>query len=620
MKNRIKILYDKNFFIHIYLCFVFYSFSITNGYSQSFSETNKLVASDRFAYDNFGSSVVINGNIAVIGSPLDDQDSEGLNWISAAGSAYIFEKDINNNWIQTQKITPSTRGSNYMFGKSISISNNQIIVSAYLENVNGVTNCGAVYVFKKDIDGIWKEQQKLIASDGSASDYFGYAITTSNNYIAIGAYNAYVNGNIYAGAVYIYHQNEDGTWSEAQKISASDCSANDYFGYSVSIDNDYILVGAQGEEHDTNGENPLYFAGSAYIFELDKVSGTWIEYQKIVPTDRGDSDCFGTSVSISGEYAMIGAYKEDEDPTLSNTLNDAGSVYFFHHENSGEWIQIQKAVASDRSETDLFGYSVSLCNNFAVVGSYNEDEDSFGTNTLSNSGSAYCFKLNDSGTWDQFQKIKASDYNIDDCFGYSVSISGNNILVGAYNEDDDASGTDTRSEAGSAYAFNLSDSYTVFASSNSGGSITPSGYYTLINNESITYNITPEDNYLIKEVLINNVSVPVIQSSITMSNLTSDNTIEVIFDIASSIGHSLYTVEDEIKISPNPAIDNIKLESSSLNLPNNLMIQIINLQGQIVKIAKLNKENSYSCTISDIPKGTYILKTDDFKPMKFIKL
>jgi len=125
-----------------------------------------------------------------------------------------------------------------------------------------------------------------------------------------------------------------------------------------------------------------------------------------------------------------------------------------------DWNQIIKAVASDRAASDYFGYSVSISGDYAIVGAYYEDEDTSGANTLTNAGSAYIFMR--SGTsWSQQQKIVASDRAVGDYFGYSVSISGDYAVVGAYGEDEDTSGANTKSYAGSAYIFASSSATSV---------------------------------------------------------------------------------------------------------------------------------------------------------------
>jgi len=225
-------------------------------------------------------------------------------------------------------------------------------------------------------------------------------------------------------------------FNEVIKAVASDRGTYDYFGVSVSISGDYAIVGAYRDREDTSGANTLSDAGSAYIFERD-AGGNWQEVKKIVASDRGAVDYFGFSVSISGDYAIVGAFIEDEDTSGANTLSESGSAYIFERDAGGNWKEVQKIVASDRETNDLFGYSVSISGDYAIVGAHYEDEDTSGANTLSLAGSAYIYERDAGGNWKEVQKIVASDRGATDLFGMSVSISGNYVIVGA-NEEDEA--------------------------------------------------------------------------------------------------------------------------------------------------------------------------------------
>ena len=283
----------------------------------------------------------------------------------------------------------------------------------------------------------YQQQGKIQASDAQATDEFGYSVSISGdgNTAIIGAYQEDDTGFVYeAGAAYIFTRS-GGTWTQQQKIQASDRQVGDRFGHSVSLSSDgnTAIIGAYRE--DTGGSE----AGAAYVFTLS--GGTWTQQQKIQASDAQAYDEFGHSVSLSsdGNTAIIGAYQEDD----TGFVYEAGAAYIFTR-SSGTWTQQQKIQASDIQAGDYFGYSVSLSSdgNTALIGAYREDT------VDTDAGAVYVFTLS-GGTWTQQQKIQASDAQASDNFGYSVSLSsdGNTAIIGAYREDT----VDT--DAGAAYIF-----------------------------------------------------------------------------------------------------------------------------------------------------------------------
>ena len=423
--------------------------SITMLVAGDYDELMKLVASDRATNDQFGTSVSISGDYAIVGADGKDDN---------AGAAYIYIRD-GASWSQQAKLVASDRAAGDIFGLSVSISSDYAIVGAQTEDhdafgADSLSSAGSAYIFKRD--GVsWSQQAKLVASDRAVNDRFGNSVSISGDYVIIGAKRedhdvSDANELIDAGAAYIFKR--DGTsWSQQAKLVASDRNANDRFGISVSISGDYAIVGAHWEDHDALGVNELSNAGSAYIFMRDGVS--WSQQAKLVASDRAAGDIFGLSVSISGDYAIVGAYGQDHDVSGANELSNAGSAYIFMRDGVS-WFQQAKLVASDRNEEDWFGNPVSISGDYAIVGAYWEDHDASGENELSDAGSAYMFKR-DGVSWAQQAKLVASDRDVDDRFGWSVSISGDYAIVGANTEDHDAFGANELSNAGSAYMFSV---------------------------------------------------------------------------------------------------------------------------------------------------------------------
>ena len=362
------------------------------------------------------------------------------------------------NWNEIVKTVASDRATTDQYGGSVAISGDYAIVGAWAEDEdvsggNTFTNAGSAYILKNNA-GTWSQVQKIVASDRAATDFFGFSVSISGDYAIIGAYqedqDATGGSNMTnSGSAYVF-KNNAGTWSQVQKIVASDRGGTDFFGYSVAISGDYAIVGAYAEDHDVTGGAALSNSGSAYIFRNN--AGTWSQVQKIVSSDRGFDDRFGWSVAISGDYAIVGAIREDHDETGGGIVrNSAGSAYIFQN-NAGTWSQMQKIVASDRAANDNFSHSVAISGNYAIVGAIFEDHNATGGVTVGDAGSAYIFQ-NNAGTWSQAQKIVASDRGTSDNFGVSVAISGNHAIIGAYREDHNATGGSSVTDAGSAYIF-----------------------------------------------------------------------------------------------------------------------------------------------------------------------
>ncbi|GMV84090.1 MAG: hypothetical protein AMXMBFR7_52740 [Planctomycetota bacterium] len=200
-------------------------------------------------------------------------------------------------------------------------------------------------------------------------------------------------------------------------MTASDAAAFDWFGWSVALSGDTALMGAP---HDDDGVGD---SGSAYIFVRN--AGVWSQQAKLTASDAAASDLFGHSVSVSGDTALIGAYKDDDGGT------DSGSAYVFVR-NAGAWSQQAKLTAWDPAADDRFGWSVALCEDTALVGAYLDDDGG------SASGAAYVF-VHSAGAWSQQAKLTAMDAAPSDNFGWSVAITGDTALVGAYLDDDGGS-------------------------------------------------------------------------------------------------------------------------------------------------------------------------------------
>lgn len=270
------------------------------------------------------------------------------------------------------------------------------------------------------------ELAKVLASDGEVNDSFGRSVSVHGNVAVIGAaYNSQVA--LWAGAAYVFRY--DGVeWLLEAKLTASDGLEYDRFGYSVAIWDDVILVGAPGV--DEGGED----AGAAYVFRYS--GGTWDEEVKLPDTggnDRGAGARFGCSASLHEDVAVIGAYLAMEGPTQN------GAAYTYRYDGMN-WASEAILVASDGAETDAFGWSVSVFNEVAVVGAFRNDVNGV------DSGAAYVFGC-DAYSWCEVAVLRASDGQADDWFGVSVAAGDGVIAVGASASDENGD------DSGSVYIY-----------------------------------------------------------------------------------------------------------------------------------------------------------------------
>jgi hypothetical protein len=256
-------------------------------------------------------------------------------------------------------------------------------------------------------------EEKLIANDGNAIDWFGAAVDISDGYAIVGAR---LDDDLAfdAGSAYIYVRETSG-WSQQQKLLASDGALDDRFGKSVGITSDYAVVGSHWDDN---------FAGSAYIFSR---SGTvWTQEAKLLAADRESGQLFGFSAHISGLTAVIGASGDNQGG------DSAGAAYVFVKDGSN-WVQQAKLIAGDPEPLDRFGRKVAIDGDYIIVGSHGDD-DLGGA-----SGAAYIFHRSGT-TWAQEAKLLPSDGTASDNFGQCVDITGEYAIVGAHIAGDDSSG------------------------------------------------------------------------------------------------------------------------------------------------------------------------------------
>lgn len=395
-----------------------------------------IKASNTDLSDEFGFSVAVSGDTVVVGALNEDSDATGVDGdqdnanAPAAGAAYVFVRDSSGGWSQQAYLKASNTNATDQFGRSVAISGDTIVVGAIDEDGNTT-----------GVDG---DQSNNDASD--------------------------------AGAAYVFVRDGSGAWSQQAYLKASNTDMIDYFGWSVAVSGDTVVVGASGEDSDATGidgdqnNNDAPSAGAAYVFTRDD-TGVWSQQAYLKASNTTAHDGFGKSVAVSGDTVVVGAQLESSNATgvdgdQENTdATSAGAAYVFVRNQTGVWSQQAYLKASNTNADDQFGNSVAISGDTVLVGAFNEASNSTGvdgsqeSNSADGAGAAYVFVRDGLETWSQEAYLKASNTDSGDKFGSSTSISGDNVLVGAYLEESNASGVDGNQDndsaalAGAAYLF-----------------------------------------------------------------------------------------------------------------------------------------------------------------------
>ena len=459
-------------------------------------EKGRFWSEDTTNVSNFGRSVDLfnNGTYAVVGASSDGGDS--------SGSVFVFMR-VGDTWIQTQKIRAQTPVANYLFGTAVSVSedgsilligeqgnevkapaagachvytnqNGQFVyqqtlyandaaqsdyfgmsaaisgdgtialIGAGLED-SAASNSGSVYVFTREGD-TWTQQQKLIASDGMIDDWFGSDLVLNyDGTIALIICQKDDDKGTDTGSVYVYSRSGS-VWTYVKKLYSSDPVNTNSLSYvAVSGDSKTVMIGSSLSDDKGTDTGAVYvFGDNSYKPSRLNYEGL-VEYTEFYPKDgKAGASNFGASCALShdAKHALVGAFKDNDKGT------EAGAVYYYIREN-GTWIFQEKFYSPDTIESDYFGISVAVNSDasIAIVGAYGRDD-----NGVSNSGSVYVFTRTNNG-WIYQQKLTASDRVLNDLFGASVALNANGdyALIGAYSRDDSAI-----NERGAVYIFTRS--------------------------------------------------------------------------------------------------------------------------------------------------------------------
>ena len=372
-------------------------------------QSDKLIAADGQASDQFGSAVAIAGDRVIVGANRANIDGR-----VAQGAAYLYERDVGtlNNWNQVAKLTASDGAAGDEFGWAVGISGETVVVGAHFADMGGNSGQGAAYLYgrKAGTFNNWEQVAKLTATDGAANDGFGRSVAVSGDTVVIGASGA--GGQ---GAVYIFERNQGGpnNWGQVAKLAASDGAAGDEFGFAVSISEETVVIGGPSANVDHFSD------GAVYIFERNQGGpNNWGQVAKLAASDGADHNQFGWAVDVSGGTIVVGALRGDAGSS------DEGAAYVFERPQGGTglWPESAKLTAGDGIFEDFFGGSVAVYSDTISVGAWRAIIDG-----SPNQGAAYLFDRNRMGadSWAQVAKLTASDGAAFDGFGWAVALGRN---------------------------------------------------------------------------------------------------------------------------------------------------------------------------------------------------
>ena len=376
----------------------------------------KQIAKLSFSDDlkkSYGASlggITISDSVIIISTPEDGELG------SSSGAAYFYHKpkDGWNDSDETEKLHPTPSYYNNFekgFGQSIAIDGNTAVISS--QGVNNYT--GIVHVYEYE-NNKWQKVATLKASDGKEGDYFGYSVDIQKDVIIVGS--AFNNGNYYcSGAAYIFEKPNTG-WVdtiETAKLIASDGGICDLFGQSVKIYNDQIVIGARGS---------MDRKGAVYVYE--RPENGWIssvENAKLTTSDDLSTD-FGRSISINDSIIVVGG-----------STGSGGAVYIFDKPNNG-WQDSNEKYTITPSEGDYIGKSVCLDKNYLIIGATNK---------------VLSYKIPQDGWENLLDPVILTPSDTTRSYGYPVVINNNTIVVGAMGDDDNGN------SSGAVYIYEKDD-------------------------------------------------------------------------------------------------------------------------------------------------------------------
>jgi hypothetical protein len=336
-----------------------------NAEGDKWEKVKKLTASDRAGGDEFGRSVAISGDTAIIGAPENN-------------TAYIFSRNQGgaDNWGELKILTAGDGVAGDYFGGSVSIDGDTAVVGAEIDrHPSGHDNAGSATIFDRNEGGAdnWGQVKKIFADDASYRDHLGQSVSISGNNVIVGAYLGNTSTNAEGGA-YVFSRDQGGTdnWGQVKKLASGDPVNRGNFGLSVSIDGNLAIAGAIA------GSDPDSSNGAIYMFSQNQGGAdNWGQTNRLIASDGDSYDNYGRSVALKGDFVIVGAFDK----------NDVGAAYIYSRNQGGtdNWGEMKKFSQTTSYYDADFGSAVAINSDYAVVGAENM------VNTDGSKGTAYFY-------------------------------------------------------------------------------------------------------------------------------------------------------------------------------------------------------------------------------------
>lgn len=300
----------------------------------------------------------------------------------------------------------STWNSKNSLGNAVAIDGEYAVAGSRRDTINGVPDLGSATVFKLT-NGIWKEQAKLVASDGVTLQRIGNSVAIAGDFAAVGAEETKVGNNLHQGAVYIYKRTGE-TWAQVDKLVAADGINAAGFGHRVAMQGNILIVSADGDKIGSNISQ-----GSVYVYTYN--GAAWVQTQKLLATDGAAHDRFGSSISFNQNWLAIGSPYDDV-----GAVEDAGTVHIYIR-SGGSFLKNQQFPSTSPTEDEFFGFAVSIKNDTIAV--TRRAGLPFEQVTL--------YRRPNTNTWVRFHGLYAPSFEYDSYspFGYEVIWRNSDLIV-----------------------------------------------------------------------------------------------------------------------------------------------------------------------------------------------